>query len=115
MSIGVDPMVAVYHGLKVIDGYHNTYPLSYKRQFRKIIEPELNIHPVFKSYYDNYGSRVYATLYHPFNLKNIVLNFKKAKLIGADYVISKYPINSEDLRILSDECIQKGLCLYYIK
>ena len=46
--VGVDPMVAVYRGLKVIDGYHNTYPLSYKRQFRKIIEPELNIHPVFK-------------------------------------------------------------------
>ena len=115
ISVGVDPMVAVYHGIKVIDGYHNTYPLSYKRQFRKIIEPELNIHPVFKSYYDNYGSRVYATLYHPINPKNIVLNFKEAKLIGADYVISKYPINSEDLRIISDKCKQKGLCLYYIK
>ena len=84
--------------LNVIDGYHNTYPVPYKKQFRKIIEPELNIILYFKKYYDNYGSRVYATLYHPQNIKNIVLNFKEAKLIGAEYVISKYPIDNEDLR-----------------
>ena len=108
-------MIAIMNNINTIDGYHNIYPLKYKFQFRKIIQKELENNSGLKKYYDNYGSRVYATLYHPFNPKNIVLNFKEAKLIGADYVISKYPINSEDLRILSDECIQKGLCLYYIK
>ena len=51
----------------------------------------------------------------PLTLKILFSIFKEAKLIGADYVISKYPINSEDLRIISDKCMQKGLCLYYIK
>ena len=87
LSIGVDPMIAVYHNINVIDGYHNTYPVNYKKTFRKIIEPELNSNPNFRKYYDNYGSRVYTSLYHPQNIKNIVLNFKEAKLIGAEYVI----------------------------
>ena len=115
ISVGVDPMVAVFHDIKVIDGYHNTYPLSYKKKFRKIIEPELKLNREFMNYYDNYGSRVYTSLYHPSNPKNVILNYKEAKLIGADYVISKYPINTENLKILSDRCLFNGLCLYYIK
>ena len=66
------------------------------------------------NYYDNYGSRVYTSLYHPSNPKNNS-QYKEAKLIGADYVISKYPINTENLKILSDRCLFNGLCLYYIK
>ena len=62
-------MVAVFHDIKVIDGYHNTYPLSYKKKFRKIIEPELKLNREFMNYYDNYGSRVYTSLYHPSNPK----------------------------------------------
>ena len=31
ISIGVDPMVAVYHDMNVMDGYHTIYPLSYKK------------------------------------------------------------------------------------
>ena len=38
MSVGLDPMVAVMSNIRVIDGYHNIYPLSYKVKFRKIIE-----------------------------------------------------------------------------
>ena len=34
ISIGLDPMVAVVNNIKVIDGYHNLYPLDYKIQFR---------------------------------------------------------------------------------
>ena len=36
ISIGVDPMVAVYHDIYVMDGYHTIYPLSYKKKFRNI-------------------------------------------------------------------------------
>ena len=115
LSIGVDPMIAVYHNINVIDGYHNTYPVNYKKTFRKIIEPELNSNPNFRKYYDNYGSRVYTSLYHPQNIKNIVLNFKEAKLIGAEYVISKYAVDNEDLVVLSKKCLKHGLCLYQIK
>ena len=35
MSVGLDPMVAVMNDIKVIDGYHTIYPLSYKIKFRK--------------------------------------------------------------------------------
>ena len=37
MSVGLDPMIAVMNDIKVIDGYHSIYPLSYKIEFRKII------------------------------------------------------------------------------
>ncbi|MEL1233850.1 MAG: DUF6044 family protein, partial [Candidatus Neomarinimicrobiota bacterium] len=47
------------------------YPLDYKKKFRKIIEIELDNFPKFKDYYDNYGSRVYASLYEPKDKKNI--------------------------------------------
>ena len=38
ISVGVDPMVSVYHDINVMDGYHTIYPLSYKKKFRKIIK-----------------------------------------------------------------------------
>ena len=41
MSVGLDPMIAVMNDIRVIDGYHSVYPLSYKIKFRKIIEKEL--------------------------------------------------------------------------
>ena len=32
ISVGVDPFVAVYHNINISDGYHNLYPLSYKKK-----------------------------------------------------------------------------------
>ena len=32
ISIGLDPMVAVMNNIRVIDGYHNLYPLTYKKK-----------------------------------------------------------------------------------
>ena len=40
-------------------GYFVNYPLEYKKKFRKIIEKELNKDKNLKSYYDNWGNRVY--------------------------------------------------------
>ena len=95
MSIGIDPMIAVMNDLKVIDGYHTIYPLSYKKKFREIIKPELDINPTLKSYYDTFGSRVYIF----FNdQNNILINFKAAKEIGANFVISSFAINNENLK-----------------
>lgn len=116
LSIGVDPMVAAYHNIKVSDGYHNIYPLSYKKKFRKIIEPELQKNSIFRKYYDEWGSRVYTTLYEPFDKENIQLNFQIAKELGVKFIISKYPIKSNQILLLKDNCIyQKNkLCLYSI-
>ena len=101
MSVGLDPMVAVMNDIKVIDGYHNIYPLDYKIKFRKIIEKELEKNIVLKNYYDNYGNRVYAF----YNDKSrILLDFHAAKTIGADYIISKFPIQNGELKIICNRC-----------
>lgn len=116
MSVGLDPMVAVYHDIKVIDGYHNLYPLNYKKKFRKIIEPELEKNTKFKNYFDNYGSRVYATLYEPKNKENIHFNYKEAKKLKVKFIISKYFLISDDIKLIYDECFSNNkLCLYEIK
>ena len=107
-------MVSVFHNIKVIDGYHSIYPLQYKKKFRKIIEKELEKDPIYKKYYDNYGSRVYSTLYSPKDPFNIELNFKEAKKLGASFVISKYQINSKYLKLVHGNCIKDNFCLYRI-
>ena len=112
MSVGLDPMIAVVNNIKVIDGYHTVYPLSYKIKFRKIIENELEKNIDLKNYYDNWGNRVYA-FYNDQN--NIMINFLEAKIVGADYVISKFLIKNSDLQIICKECNNsKNLFLYKI-
>ena len=101
MSVGLDPMIAAMNDIKVIDGYHNLYPLSYKFKFRKIIEKELEKNISLKNYYDSWGNRVYA-FYN--NQNNIMLNFQAAKKIGAEYVISKFPIQNSELEKVCDKC-----------
>ena len=101
MSVGLDPMIAVMNDIKVIDGYHAIYPLSYKIKFRKIIERELDKNIKLKNYYDDWGSRVYA-FYSDEN--NIMLNFQSAKTLGANYVISKFPIKNNELKIICSKC-----------
>ena len=101
MSVGLDPMIAAMNDIKVIDGYHNLYPLSYKFKFRKIIEKELEKNIALKNYYDSWGNRVYA-FYN--NQNNIMLNFQAAKKIGAEYVISKFPIQNSELEKVCDKC-----------
>ena len=101
LSIGLDPMIAVINNIKVIDGYHALYPLSYKKKFRKIIEDELKTNLQLKNYYDNWGSRVYAFTTNPSKNSR---NFDQAKKLGAEYVISKNEIKSSDLLLVCNDC-----------
>ena len=111
MSIGLDPMVAVMNGIKTIDGYHTLYPLSYKKKFRAVIQEELKKNKKLQKYYDHWGNRVYAFTNNP---NNIEINFKAAKEIGADYVISKFNLNSNDLVLECKKC-RNNLYLYKIE
>jgi hypothetical protein len=101
ISIGLDPMAAVMNDINVIDGYHTLYPLSYKLKFRKIIEKQLDYYPVTKKYYDDWGGRVYTFVGDP---KIIKINFRQANLLGAEYVISKYPISNQILLLICEKC-----------
>lgn len=114
LSVGVDPMVAVKNNIFVLDGYHSLYPLSYKRKFREIIENELDKNPTFKNYYDNWGSRVYTSLYEPADKENYSLNLLAAEKLGAKYIISKFPLQMSSLKLILSECEADGLCLYKI-
>ena len=113
LSVGLDPMVAVMHNIYVMDGYHSIYPLSYKKKFRKIIEPELLINAKFKDYFDDWGSRVYTSLYRPKDPFNFKLNYNSAKELGAKYIISSIYLNSKSLKLIFGDC-KKGFCLYQI-
>jgi hypothetical protein len=110
MSVGLDPMIAVMNDIKVIDGYHTVYPLHYKIKFRKIIEKELETNSVLKNYYDDWGNRVYA-LYN--DEHNIMLNFQAAKTLGADYIISKFPIKNNELKIVCYKCNNSNRLFLY--
>ena len=101
ISIGLDPMAAVVNDISVIDGYHTLYPLSYKLKFRKVIEKQLNYYQDLKKYYDDWGGRVYTFVSDP---KIIEINFLQAKLLGAEYVISKYSISNQILLSICEKC-----------
>ena len=112
ISIGLDPMAAVVNDISVIDGYHTLYPLSYKLKFRKVIEKQLNYYHDLKKYYDDWGGRVYTFVSDP---KIIKTNFLQAKLLGAEYVISKYSISNQILLSICEKCNESSeLFLYKI-
>ena len=110
MSVGLDPMVAVMNDIRVIDGYHTIYPLSYKIKFRKIIEQELKNNINLKKYYDDWGNRVYA-FYTDKN--NILLEFQFAKTVGAEYILSGFPIDNNDLKIICFQCNNSNYIFLY--
>ncbi len=111
-SLGVNPMIAAMNDIYVIDGYHQIYPLSYKIKFRKIIENELNQDQKLKKYYDEWGNRVYLF----FNDKNnLLINFKEAKKVGAEFIISSFLINNKNLKLACPDCnYSNKLFLYRI-
>ena len=63
----------------------------------EIEEKEIDKNEFLKGYYDNWGNRVYAF----YNDKdNLLINFKEAKNLGANYVVSGFNIDNEDLKLI---------------
>ena len=93
VSYAMEPAIALYNGLYTVDGYSANYPLSYKKQFKK----------VFDSYrkdklYEMWGSKVYIstvpseTKYYQKGLHIQKLRFDTQALcdLGTEYMISPY-------------------------
>ncbi len=104
-SIGMHPAIAQYNGFYTLDTYNNFYPLSYKYQFRKIIERELEKSKTIRIYFDEWGGRCYlftAELgkHYMFKkntkkkLKNLELNTEQFKKMGGSYIFSSVPIEN---------------------
>jgi hypothetical protein len=104
-SIGLHPAIAQYNGFYTLDTYNNFYPLSYKYEFRKIIEKELAKNKTIRTYFDEWGGRCYiftAELgkHYMFKknskkrLKNLELNLEPFKRMGGKYIFSSIPIEN---------------------
>lgn len=104
-SIGLHPAIAQYNGFYTLDSYNNFYPLSYKHQFRQIIENELAKNKNIRIYFDEWGGRCYLFTdelrkHYMFKkgskkeLENLDLNMDAFKGLGGTYIFSAIPINN---------------------
>lgn len=118
ISLGLYPSSAAYNGFYCLDAYSNNYDVNYKHEFRKIMSDELAKSDYYRAYYDEWGNRCYIYLasyktginanFYNIVFDNISLDFKAAKDMGAEYVISASPIVNEEalgLTLLNDTSI----------
>lgn len=103
ISIGIHPAIAQFNGFYTIDSYNNIYPLTYKKEFRKIIEKELEKNKTIRTYFDHWGGRVYIFTdelgkKYMFSknsdrvLKSLELNTEQLKKMGGEYIFAAVPI-----------------------
>lgn len=85
ISHGPDPMLAPLHGIAAVDGYHNYYPLAYKRAFRPVIAARLAADADLAAYFDGWGSRI-GTLAD--RGPDIAPDWAAAARLGATHVIA---------------------------
>lgn len=88
LSHGPDPMVAPFHGIAALDGYHNYYPLGYKRAFRPVIAPVLAEDPALAAYFDDWGSRVGTFADRAVLPPGVGPDWQAAARLGATHVIA---------------------------
>lgn len=103
LSVWLNPAVSLYNGFYTLDGFSASYPLSYKIQFRKIIEKELD--KTWNVFFDAWGSRCYAytsefgsnDLSYDNNLpeiQHLKFNYDVIKELGGQYILSAVKINT---------------------
>ncbi|WP_246938994.1 DUF6044 family protein [Bacillus pinisoli] len=102
-SIGIHPAVSQYNGFFTLDTYNNFYPLTYKYQFREVIENELEKNKTIKRYFDEWGGRCYIFTselgkHYMFSkhtkkkLEHLEINTEPLKEMGGKYIFSAVPI-----------------------
>jgi hypothetical protein len=126
VSIGIHPAIAQYNGFYTLDTYNNFYPLTYKYEFRKIIEKELSKNKTIRTYFDEWGGRCYiftAELGKRYmfkkntkkTLKNLELNTEAFKKMGGSYIFSAVPIeNALDNQLFLERTFESDLSAWKI-
>lgn len=105
VSVAMHPTIAQYNGFYTLDTYNTSYPLSYKKKFRRVIAPELEENKTLENYYDTWGSRAYMFVseigkHYLFTknsnrvIKHLDINTEALKELGGDYVFSALPIKN---------------------
>lgn len=125
-SIGIHPAIAQYNGFYTLDTYNNFYPLTYKYEFRKIIEKELSKNKTIRTYFDEWGGRCYIFTdelgkHYMFKknskktLKNLELNTEAFKKMGGSYIFSAVPIeNALDNQLFLERTFESDLSAWKI-
>lgn len=126
VSLGLHPSVASYNGFRTLDGYLSNYPLHYKHAFRNIIGEELKENPIYRNYFDEWGSRFYVfsselgetgdaaflltkERVERLGVRVTDLRFNTSAFVsmGGRYVISVVEIeNAADLNLISDSIFE---------
>lgn len=103
-SVGIHPAVSLYNSFYTLDGYAVNYPLSYKHQFRQLVEKNF-VHSLnYRQFIDNWGSKCYLMAgdysYDDYQKGSVIENFYfNAELfysMGGRYLLSGYKINNTD-------------------
>jgi|GEM_PF-2025879 len=111
ISVGINPSVALYNGLKTMDGYMNIYPLSYKHLIFEINKEELLQNVANYSRFNDWGNNCYFfesnPAYNQINYKNLPktnssIDYKKLKLMGCKYVISVGVLVNENIFLVEN-------------
>ena len=103
LSIWLHPAISLYNGFYTLDGFSANYPLSYKLQFRKIIEKELENNPTV--FFDVWGSRCYAYTRERGSsdvsydndlpeIQHLGFDYDLIKEMGGQYILSAVEINT---------------------
>jgi hypothetical protein len=114
-SIGIHPAISQYNGFYTLDTYNNFYPLTYKYQFRQIIENELAKNKKIRTYFDEWGGRCYLFTdelgkHYMFSkrskkkIENLKINTEPFKKLGGQYIFSAIPIvNAKENKLKLEE------------
>ncbi len=113
VSYGLESAVLQYNGIYTIGGYITNYPLSYKYDFRKVIQPYFDLNTTESNYgkhlYNSFGSKVYimgtlTTLkYYKKNRVINSINFDINALCDLDtkFLISSYKFITPNINRLN--------------
>ena len=101
-SLGLHPSVSQYNGLYTLDSYQTNYSLAYKKQFQRIIQPELDKSPDLLGYFNQWGNRCYLFSSELGRGKYIFHKSETAKL-------SEYNINTIPFKEMGGQYIISGV------
>lgn len=130
INVGFPPAVTQYNGFFTLDGYHNYYPLSYKKKFSKIIENEIKKDKSVLNYFQTranacflFSSELAKTCGYECNkfnsldtkISNLEMNTFVFKEMGGKYLMSSVEIiNYEMLDLEYLKSFQSNECDYII-
>jgi len=106
LSLGIEPGIALYNGFYTLDAYVANYPLSYKKQFRRLIAQELEKDETIRHLFDDFGSTCYlysaeigprsVTKYDTVRLNDLSLDRAMLSEMGCNYILSTVEIPGQE-------------------